>query len=207
MRLRVFSSPRFADHVTPPGHPERLDRAAVLQAVAADLRAAGADVVEPRRATDDELLRVHDADYLDAAARDRRPGRGARSRHVHLAGNLRSGTAGGRGRRRGRGLRARDRARRARAGSGAAAGPPRRARAGDGLLPVQQRRRGRGARPGPRPDAGGDRRLRRAPRQRHAGRLLRGPVGPVRVVAPVSVLPGHRRRWRDRQRRRDAASR
>ena len=64
MRLRVFSSPRFADHVTPPGHPERIDRAAALQAVAADLRAAGADVAEPRRATDDELLRVHDAEYL-----------------------------------------------------------------------------------------------------------------------------------------------
>ena len=64
MRLRVFSSPRFTDHVTPPGHPERIDRAAVLQSVAADLRATGAEVVEPRRATDDELLRVHDADYL-----------------------------------------------------------------------------------------------------------------------------------------------
>ena len=65
MRLRVFSSPRFADHLTPPGHPERLDRAAVMQAVTADLRASGADVVEPRRATDDELLRVHDRGYLD----------------------------------------------------------------------------------------------------------------------------------------------
>jgi acetoin utilization deacetylase AcuC-like enzyme len=64
MRLRVFSSPRFADHVTPPGHPERVDRASVLQAVAADLRSLGAEVVEPRRAADDELGRVHDADYL-----------------------------------------------------------------------------------------------------------------------------------------------
>jgi acetoin utilization deacetylase AcuC-like enzyme len=63
MRLRGSRS-RFADHPTPPGHPERLDRAAVMQAVAADLRASGAEVVEPRRATDDELLRVHDREYL-----------------------------------------------------------------------------------------------------------------------------------------------
>jgi acetoin utilization deacetylase AcuC-like enzyme len=36
----------------------------VLLSVAADLRSAGAEVVEPRRVTDDELRRVHDADYL-----------------------------------------------------------------------------------------------------------------------------------------------
>jgi acetoin utilization deacetylase AcuC-like enzyme len=64
MRLSVFSSSRFSDHLTPPGHPERVSRAEVLLSVAADLRAAGADVREPRRVTDDELLRVHDADYL-----------------------------------------------------------------------------------------------------------------------------------------------
>jgi acetoin utilization deacetylase AcuC-like enzyme len=64
VRLRVFSSSRFADHVTPPGHPERVSRGEVLLSVAADLRAAGAEVMEPRRVTDDELLQVHDADYL-----------------------------------------------------------------------------------------------------------------------------------------------
>jgi len=64
VRLRVFSSSRFADHVTPPGHPERVSRSEVLLSVAADLRAAGADTVEPRRVTDDELLQVHDGDYL-----------------------------------------------------------------------------------------------------------------------------------------------
>jgi len=64
VRLRVFSSSRFADHVTPPGHPERVSRGEVLLSVAADLRAAGADTVEPRRVTDDELLQVHDGDYL-----------------------------------------------------------------------------------------------------------------------------------------------
>jgi acetoin utilization deacetylase AcuC-like enzyme len=60
----VFSSTRFADHVTPPGHPERISRAEVLLSVAKDLRTGGAEVVEPRRATDEELLRVHDAEYL-----------------------------------------------------------------------------------------------------------------------------------------------
>jgi len=64
VRLSVFSSPRFADHVTPPGHPERVSRAEVLLSVAADLRAAGAEVVEPRQVTDDALRRVHDGDYL-----------------------------------------------------------------------------------------------------------------------------------------------
>ena len=64
MRLKVFASSRFADHVTPPGHPERVSRGEVLLSVAADLRAAGADVVEPRRVTDEELLAVHDGDYL-----------------------------------------------------------------------------------------------------------------------------------------------
>ncbi|HEV8397717.1 MAG TPA: histone deacetylase [Vicinamibacterales bacterium] len=64
MRLSVFSSSRFADHVTPPGHPERVSRGEALLSVAADLRAAGADVMEPRRVTDEELLQVHDGDYL-----------------------------------------------------------------------------------------------------------------------------------------------
>jgi acetoin utilization deacetylase AcuC-like enzyme len=64
VRLRVLSSQRFANHVTPPGHPERISRAEVLLSVAADLRGAGAEVVEPRQVTDEELLRVHDRDYL-----------------------------------------------------------------------------------------------------------------------------------------------
>jgi len=64
VRLSVFSSFRFADHVTPPGHPERVSRGEALLSVSAELRAAGAGVVEPRRVTDDELLQVHDGDYL-----------------------------------------------------------------------------------------------------------------------------------------------
>ena len=49
-------------------------------------------------------------------------------------------------------------------------------RRGDGLLPLRQRRHRRPPRAGrARPRAGGDRRLGRPPRQRHAGDLLRRP--------------------------------
>ena len=33
--MLVVSSPRFADHLTPPGHPESPERADVLEAIAA----------------------------------------------------------------------------------------------------------------------------------------------------------------------------
>ncbi len=64
MPLAIVASPHFADHLTPPGHPERVERHAVMQAVAAEFRQRGGDVLEPRRATDDELARIHDADYV-----------------------------------------------------------------------------------------------------------------------------------------------
>ena len=89
---------------------------------------------------------------------------------VDVAGQLGRGAAGGRrGGRRGRGGDDRPRAQRVRAGPAARA--PRRARSGDGLLPAQQRRHRRrgGAARGRRARA--DRRLGRAPRQRHAGHL------------------------------------
>jgi acetoin utilization deacetylase AcuC-like enzyme len=60
----LFHTDRFAEHQTPPGHPERPERAEVLDAVAARWRARGVEVVEPRPATREELARVHGADYL-----------------------------------------------------------------------------------------------------------------------------------------------
>ena len=48
----------------PPGHPERVERAEVMQVVASEFRRRGGAVVEPRAATEDELARVHDRDYL-----------------------------------------------------------------------------------------------------------------------------------------------
>jgi acetoin utilization deacetylase AcuC-like enzyme len=64
MGLTVVSTPRFADHVTPPGHPERPGRADVLRGVAEACRARGAAIVEPRVATTAELARVHAPEYI-----------------------------------------------------------------------------------------------------------------------------------------------
>jgi acetoin utilization deacetylase AcuC-like enzyme len=63
--LVVFSSPRFEEHTTPPGHPERPARAQALDAAAARWRDAGGEVREPRPATRIELARVHTPEYLD----------------------------------------------------------------------------------------------------------------------------------------------
>ncbi len=62
--LTLITSTRFANHVTPPGHPERVERAEVMQAVAAEARAAGIPVLAPQPATDAQLLRVHEASYV-----------------------------------------------------------------------------------------------------------------------------------------------
>jgi acetoin utilization deacetylase AcuC-like enzyme len=64
MSLTLFTSPRFADHLTPPGHPERVERCEVMQVVASEFRQRGGDVLEPRPATDEEITRVHDVEYL-----------------------------------------------------------------------------------------------------------------------------------------------
>jgi acetoin utilization deacetylase AcuC-like enzyme len=64
----LFSSPRFAEHTTPPGHPERPERAEVFDAFATEWRGRGGDVREPRPATRDELARVHTVAHLDRIA-------------------------------------------------------------------------------------------------------------------------------------------
>ncbi|HWI20622.1 MAG TPA: histone deacetylase [Vicinamibacterales bacterium] len=66
MSLVVVSSKRFVDHVTPAGHPERPERAEVLQAAAAAFAAKGGEVIEPRAAADEDLLRVHTREHVDA---------------------------------------------------------------------------------------------------------------------------------------------
>jgi acetoin utilization deacetylase AcuC-like enzyme len=66
--MRLFASERFAEHTTPPGHPERPERAEVMREVAADFVAAGGTVIPPRLATRDELARVHAPSYLDSIA-------------------------------------------------------------------------------------------------------------------------------------------
>lgn len=66
--MLLISSPRFDEHVTPPGHPERPERAGVLDAVAAAYRQRGGTVVDPRPATREQLARVHSEAHLDRIA-------------------------------------------------------------------------------------------------------------------------------------------
>jgi acetoin utilization deacetylase AcuC-like enzyme len=64
MSLLLISSERFADHEPPPGHPERAERAEAMDVVAGHWRDGGGEVVAPRRATHEQLARVHDGEYL-----------------------------------------------------------------------------------------------------------------------------------------------
>lgn len=71
MSLVLVTDDRFADHVTPPGHPERVERAEAMQVVAARFAKAGGRILKPRQATDDELARVHETAYLQELAATR----------------------------------------------------------------------------------------------------------------------------------------
>ena len=62
--MKLITSGRFEDHLTPPGHPERPERAEVMHVVARAVASRGGVVAPPREATDEELARVHDAHYL-----------------------------------------------------------------------------------------------------------------------------------------------
>jgi acetoin utilization deacetylase AcuC-like enzyme len=62
--MLLISSSRFDEHTTPPGHPERPERAQVFDAVAAAWRDKGVRVIDPRPATREELLRVHTAAHV-----------------------------------------------------------------------------------------------------------------------------------------------
>jgi acetoin utilization deacetylase AcuC-like enzyme len=67
MALVLIGSPRFAEHVTPPGHPERAERADVFDAVMARWRSR-ATCLEPSPASRDDLLRVHSPQYVNMVA-------------------------------------------------------------------------------------------------------------------------------------------
>ncbi|MGC4080734.1 MAG: histone deacetylase [Vicinamibacterales bacterium] len=64
MSLILIASERFAEHMTPPGHPESPERAEVMDVIAAEWRARGGEVVAPREASREQLARVHDAEHL-----------------------------------------------------------------------------------------------------------------------------------------------
>ena len=68
MPLAVVSSDEFANHLTPPGHPERPERAHVFEAVATAWRGQGGTVLAPRPATLEELGAVHDRDHIERIA-------------------------------------------------------------------------------------------------------------------------------------------
>jgi acetoin utilization deacetylase AcuC-like enzyme len=66
--MLLMTSARFGEHTTPPGHPERPERAEVFDQVARDFRSRGGQIREPRMATREELARVHTGPYLDRLA-------------------------------------------------------------------------------------------------------------------------------------------
>ena len=64
MSLILIHSERFASHRPPPGHPERVERAEVMHAVASAWKQRGRIVQAPRPATRTELRRVHSDTHL-----------------------------------------------------------------------------------------------------------------------------------------------
>ena len=66
MAVILISSERFAEHTTPPGHPECPERAEVMDVVASRWRQQGGEVVAPRLATREQIARVHAAEYVGA---------------------------------------------------------------------------------------------------------------------------------------------
>jgi acetoin utilization deacetylase AcuC-like enzyme len=67
MPVVLIGSPRFAEHVTPPGHPERPERADVFDAVMTRWRPR-ATCIEPTPASPEDLLLVHAPQYVDMVA-------------------------------------------------------------------------------------------------------------------------------------------
>jgi len=66
--MLLIASPRFAEHTTPPGHPERPERAGVFDVVAAEFGRRGGRVLAPTAAAREDLARVHTTPYLDRVA-------------------------------------------------------------------------------------------------------------------------------------------
>jgi len=62
--MLLITSPRFEEHVTPPGHPERMERAHVFNTVAHRWAVRGGATEAPRAVTREQLERVHGRQYL-----------------------------------------------------------------------------------------------------------------------------------------------
>ena len=190
--LVLVHSDRFAEHQTPPGHPERPERAEVMDAVADRWRQRGTEIVAPRAATTNSS-RASTIAHTSSRARET----AGRSRQLdsdtytspesHETALLAAGAAID-ARRAGHGRAAR--ATPSRWCARPATTPSAIARWASACSTTWRspRRRARGGR-----RAGRDRRLGRPPRQRHAAHL-RG----RRDVLYLSThqypyLPGHRR--------------
>jgi acetoin utilization deacetylase AcuC-like enzyme len=64
----IVDDPRFLDHRGPAGHPECPERLSAVRAETAR-RSARLDVLAPRPATREELLRIHRPDHIDRISR------------------------------------------------------------------------------------------------------------------------------------------
>ena len=183
----LFSSARFAEHVTPPGHPERPERAEVMDAVAARVAQRGGD---GRRAARGHARGAGARAHGRLSRRDRRPRRAVLLDPDTLDADTLTRHAS----------RCWPPARRLtpveRVMGGPAQpalalvrppGPSRRARSRDGILSLQQRRRRRGAlraRSAPQRVAIVD--YRRPPRQRHAAHRST-PIRTCCTSRPISI--------------------
>ena len=66
--MLLVCSSRFADHVTPPGHPERPERADVFDSVASGRRGRGIETVQPTPALPDQLGHAHTSSHIERIA-------------------------------------------------------------------------------------------------------------------------------------------
>ena len=64
--MLLIASDRFGAHVTPPGHPERIERAEVFDRVAAHWASRGGLTMAPTIASRQALLRVHTEEHVAA---------------------------------------------------------------------------------------------------------------------------------------------
>lgn len=70
-RTGLVTSPEYAEHLTGSGHPERPDRTtAIIERLQADGLLDRARIIEPRLATDDDILRCHTPAYLKIVKED-----------------------------------------------------------------------------------------------------------------------------------------
>ena len=201
MSFIVTSSDRFAEHQTPPGHPERPERAEVMDVVAGRWRGAAAKSSRRARRRASSSRACTSASTCAGSPRRRVGGR--RSIRIPTPRPRRTRSRCWRPARRStRWSACMGGARTRGAGAGAAARPPCRARPRDGVLPVQQRRRRGGARA----RRLGAARVAIVDYDVHHGNGTQhifeaDPQRAVHLDAPVSVLSRHRRGRRSRQRR------